>query len=129
MSTIVAGYVPGPPGEAALRHAVAEARRTGSKLLVVNGTRGDAYVDTRYSQGSDMDHLRGVLDGSGVDFEIRQPMGPDIADLILDVVDEVGADLVVVGLRRRTPVGKLILGSTAQRVLLDAACPVLAVKP
>ncbi|MDF8264799.1 universal stress protein [Luteipulveratus flavus] len=127
--TIVVGYVTGAPGEAAVEQALVEARRTGARLVVVNGTRGDAYVDTRFSQGADVDRLRSHLEASGVQHEVRQPLGPDVADLILDAAEEVGADLIVVGLRRRTPVGKLILGSTAQRVLLDAACPVLAVKP
>jgi nucleotide-binding universal stress UspA family protein len=39
------------------------------------------------------------------------------------------ARLVVLGLRQRTAVGKMVFGSTAQRILLDATCPVLAVKP
>jgi nucleotide-binding universal stress UspA family protein len=47
---------------------------------------------------------------------------------LLAVARERRADLVVIGLRRRSPVGKLFMGSTAQRVLLEAPCPVLAVK-
>ncbi|BDZ56562.1 universal stress protein [Barrientosiimonas endolithica] len=73
--------------------------------------------------------MRAELEESGLDFELRQPMGPDVADLVLEAADEVAATMIVVGLRRRTPVGKLILGSTSQRILLDARCPVLAVKP
>ena len=52
----------------------------------------------------------------------------DPADDLVNVAQDVEADIIVIGLRRRSPVGKLILGSNAQRVLLDAPCPVLAVK-
>jgi nucleotide-binding universal stress UspA family protein len=47
---------------------------------------------------------------------------------VLDAAEDHQADLIVIGLRRRTPVGKLFLGSTAQRIILEADCPVVAVK-
>jgi nucleotide-binding universal stress UspA family protein len=60
---------------------------------------------------------------------ILQPVrGHDAANEVLEAADDHGAELIVIGLRRRTPVGKLIMGSTAQRILLEASCPVLAVK-
>ena len=48
---------------------------------------------------------------------------------VLQVSSESSASLIVVGVRPRSPVGKLLLGSVAQRIILDATCPVLAVKP
>ena len=59
---------------------------------------------------------------------IRAFAGDEIAPLADELDKTVGADFIVIGLRRRSPVGKLILGSQAQQVLLDAPCPVLAVK-
>ena len=56
-------------------------------------------------------------------------MGTDVAQEMLRVVDETAAEVLVIGLRHRTPVGKMIMGSVAQQVLLDAKCWVLAVKP
>ncbi|SFJ37143.1 Universal stress protein family protein [Nocardioides psychrotolerans] len=53
----------------------------------------------------------------------------DVAEAVLSAAREVDATLVVLGIRHRSPVGKLLMGSVAQRVLLDAECPVLAVKP
>ena len=69
------------------------------------------------------------LSEAGVDHEVRQLVrGHEPSEDLIAVAEEVGADFIVIGLRRRTPVGKLILGSNAQRILLDAPCPVLAVK-
>ena len=64
-----------------------------------------------------------------MDHEVRLLNGGDVADDLIATAEEVGAQLVVLGLRRRSPVGKLILGANAQRVLFDAPCPVLTVKP
>lgn len=127
--TIVIGFTPEPASTQALERGLEEARRRGESVLVVNATKGDAFVDTRYGTDSEIGQVRQQLEESGVPFEVSQPMGPDIADLVLEEAERVDASLIVVGLRHRTPVGKLLLGSTAQRILLDAACPVLAVKP
>lgn len=126
--TIVIGFTPEPASTQALDRGLAEARLRGESVLLVNATKGDAFVDTRYESGTAIEDLKQRLEESGVEFEVSQPMGPDIAELILTEAERVGASLIVIGLRHRTPVGKLLLGSTAQRILLDATCPVLAVK-
>ena len=131
MGTIVVGYVPKPEGRAALSRAAEEAQLRSSRLVVVNSHRGgrefdrDDAVDTE----ADLAGVRRELDEAGVEHEIRTlERGMDPADDLVNVAAEVSAEIIVIGLRRRTPVGKLILGSNAQRVLLDAPCPVLAVK-
>ena len=131
MGSIVVGYVARPEGRAALRRAAEEARLRNAKLVVVNSRRGGRELDA--ADASDLDaELKAVHDeltDAGVDHEVRQVVrGTDPADDLIDVAVVVGAELIVIGLRRRSPVGKLILGSSAQRVLLDAPCPVLAVK-
>lgn len=126
--TVVVGYVPNPYGEVALAAGVEEARRRGSAVVVVNATLGDAYVDQRFVGESAVPALRARLAALDVPAELRQSMGADVASLILDVAEETDADMVVIGLKPRSPVGKVLMGSVAQRVLLDAPCAVLAVK-
>ena len=131
MGTIVVGYVPKAEGRAALRRAVEEAQLRDSKLVIVNSHRGgrDFDRDDAVETESQLQEVRDQLDETGVEHEIRQLVrGMDPAEDLISVAEEVRAEIVVIGLRRRTPVGKLILGSNAQRVLLDATCPVLAVK-
>lgn len=127
--TIVVGYVPTPEGLAAIDHALEEAERRPTRLVVINTSTGNSLVDPRYASDVDLDALRQRLTDAGVDFEIRQSVtGKDASQAILEAARQGNADLIVIGVRRRTAVGKLLLGSQAQVVLLEADCPVLAVK-
>lgn len=127
--TIVVGYVPTPEGEAALDLALSQARLAGAPVVVVNTSRGDRLVDERYALGEQVDRIERRLADAGVEHVLVHGVrGREAHEELLDAAREHRADLIVIGLRRRTPVGKLILGSTAQRVLLESHCPVLAVK-
>jgi nucleotide-binding universal stress UspA family protein len=130
MPTVVLGYVPKPEGEAALAASISEAQLRRADLVVVSSHRarsGDAEAHDRL-QG-ELDEVRSRVEEAGVAVDVRHPdTGLDASEDLLNIAEEVAAELVVIGLRRRTPVGKLILGSNAQRILLDAHCPVLAVK-
>lgn len=127
--TIVVGWTPDEFGEVALHRAVEEARLRGGRVVVVNATRGDALVDDRYADEDQLTALAAELGAAGLEVDVRRSMGADVGDQVLAVADDVSADLVVIGLRRRSPVGKLLMGSVAQRILLGADCAVLAVKP
>jgi nucleotide-binding universal stress UspA family protein len=127
--SVVVGYIPTPEGQAALAHAIDEARKRACRLVVVNSSRGDALVDPRYALEDEVAELRATLDAQGVDHVVIQAVrGREAAEEVVDAAEDHRAGLVVIGLRRRTAVGKFLLGSTAQRILLDSPCPVLAVK-
>jgi len=131
MTTIVVGFVPKPEGRAALRRAAEEAQLRDAKLVVVNSHRCGRSYDSDESVASEaaLAEVRQQLDATGVSYEVRQLVrGLDPAEDMIAVAEQVKAEFIVIGLRRRSPVGKLILGSNAQRILLDSPCPVLAVK-
>lgn len=119
--SIVVGYLATPEGEAALRSAAHEAKRRGSDLKIVPSGAGD---DSAFPTETH----KALLDG--LHYEVEGPAEDgDVAELLISTAERTDAELIVIGLRKRNPVGKLILGSNAQRILLDASCPVLAVKP
>lgn len=129
--SIVVGYIPTREGRAALAAARTEALRRQAKLIIVNSHRGgrdyDASEAQRFEQ--ELSQVESDLDEAGVEHEVRALVrGNEPAEDLIEVASESDGELIVIGLRRRTPIGKLILGSNAQRILLDSTCPVLAVK-
>ena len=127
--TVLVGYIPDEYGEAALTAGIEEAKRRGTGLLVLNASRGASLVDKRYLGETQLGDLESRLADSGVPHEVRQQVGVDAAEDLVQAAAEVDDPVIVIGMRHRTPVGKLIMGSTAQRVLLEAPCWVIAVKP
>jgi len=127
--TVLLAYIRTPEGDAALAIAIAEARRRQTGAVVVNVTRPAAAVDSPVSAEQNLDAVAARFAEAGVPVEVRQlPAGTDPADGVVAVATETGPEVVVIGLRRRTAVGKLIVGSTSQQILLGVDAPVLAVK-
>ncbi len=115
---IVVSYADNAEGRAALKRALTEVVLRPAELIVVHA-----------SPTAELAELRTRLERSGVAFQLKG--GPDLddpAEELISIAEQAGAELIIIGLRQRSPVGKLLLGSKAQRVLLDATCPVLAVK-
>jgi nucleotide-binding universal stress UspA family protein len=126
---IVVGYSADRYGTAALEHGIAEAKLRNTNLLVINATTGEALSDPRFAQAAEVHDVEEHLNACGVEFELNQPVGVDPADELLKAMEKNDAELLVVGIRQRNPVGKLLLGSVARQVLLECPKPVLAVKP
>jgi nucleotide-binding universal stress UspA family protein len=124
--TVVVGYVRTAEGEAALAAAVGQLH-SGERLVVVNKPEADELVE--FSAEQDSDALHNNLAERGIVAEVVNLYADDEpADLIVEQATIHEARLIVIGLRRRSPMGKILLGSTAQAVLFNAPCPVLSVR-
>lgn len=127
--TILVGYIPSPEGDAALDCAILEAKAHATDLVVLNASRGEAVLERRRLYEDQAESLTARLDGSGVTYTLRREVkSGEASDAVLAAAEELAADIIVIGLRRRSPTGKLLFGSTAQHILLEASCPVMAVK-
>ncbi|WP_193608225.1 universal stress protein [Nocardioides lijunqiniae] len=128
--TVLIGYVPNPVGEAALEAGLAEAAVHGDDVVILNSPRRGSTVDADLVDQDTDAALVARAAASGVTARVdHAEHGSDVVATFESVVAATGARLIVIGLRRRSPVGKLVLGSDAQRILLEASVPVLAVKP
>lgn len=99
--SVIVSFAPGPEGEAAVVEAASRAH-DGVRLVIV------CTVPTSEAREAAREHARCVTDARVVEVDD----GEDAVERILDEIEAENPSLLVIGLRRRTPVGKLILGSS-----------------
>lgn len=127
--TILVAYVPRAEGQVALNKGIELAKSLNERLLVVNTSPGGGQENTTFADVQDYERVEAILAKSGVDAELKQFVrGKTAVDEISELIDTKRISMLIIGLRRRSAVGKLIMGSVAQDLLLTASCPVLAVK-
>lgn len=127
---IVVGYIDNPEGKQALDLAVQEAARRQARLIIVHSMRGGSRTkESEYvAYQRALSDLDSDLTARGIDHEIHEYVRDQSpAQDLVEAVEEFGAELLVIGYKRRTSTGKMLLGSHAQDVLMNATVPVLAV--
>ena len=134
---VLVGSVSTTESQAAVDAAVAEARSQGAELhLVVHvppptnerDAQDQAALIERERERLELqaEHIRDEL-GLACTAHFLQGAGRT-SQALLQLAADLPADRIVIGTRRRSKVGKLLLGSTASDIILAAPCPVLSVK-
>ena len=127
--TIFAGYAHTPEGEAALDHAIGLSLKDDVELIVFDLDAKTSDADRNYTPPADSPAVARVQQ-SGVTHRwlARSDRSDDAPDELLDAAQALAGTSIVIGIRSRSRVGKFLLGSNAQRILLGARVPVIAVK-
>jgi nucleotide-binding universal stress UspA family protein len=127
LETIVVAY--DDPASTTLERAAALAELAGAKLVVTNvagvGERESADDAARNAQDR-LEEARRYLAGRAVSVELVPSVGAPAAT-ILRLAEERGADLIVVGTRKKRFFERLVEGSVLQEVIRRATCDVLVV--
>ncbi len=124
-------YDGSPQANEALKLAKKHAFALNAKVFVVTSLFGDKETTSRdIEQAEDgLDYAKKLLSESGIDCETHllvhgKSPGEDIAEF----AREKEIDQIFVGVRKVSQVGKMLFGSTARYLILNAPCPVVSVK-
>ena len=123
-----------PEGRAALAAAVREARIRETDLVVLHALSGSAEpsaesAETQAVSTAVETALTDIDNADSVSWTVAvgRP-DPDAVNTLLTLVEEQKSEILVVGSRHRSAVGKFLMGQTIQRLLLEIPVPVLLVK-
>ncbi len=128
---IMVGYDGSNSCKAALDVAVQHVQAFKGKLYLVSsmsrGTEGeqDQIKETEKA----LAELKSDLERRGIACETHLLIrGMEPGEDLVRYGQEEGIEEIIIGIRRRSKVGKLLFGSTAQYVILNSACPVVTVR-
>jgi nucleotide-binding universal stress UspA family protein len=115
----------------ALRIGIEHARAFDAKLFVIMSMMGGRDVSREEFQRAEkeVEYAESIAKEEGISCESRLLVrGLDAGEDLVEYARENDVDEMIMGVRRRSKVGKLIFGSTAQYVVLKAPCPVVTVR-
>jgi nucleotide-binding universal stress UspA family protein len=111
----------------AIRHAKAFQGRIALVWSLVKGTEED-QEDIAAAEKA-LAYRQGLVQKAGLECGVHLLIrGREPGEDLVDFAAENQAAEIIIGIRRRSKVGKLLFGSTAQFVILNAPCPVVTVK-
>ncbi len=127
--TILVAYVSRPEGRAALDKAIEISKERQEPLLIVNAGPGGQQEDASLVPAYEVEQIEEQIAAQGIQGEFKQFVrGKNAVDEINDLVETRDISILIIGLRKRNALGKLIMGSVAQDILMTVPCPVLCVK-
>jgi nucleotide-binding universal stress UspA family protein len=115
----------------AIALAEQHARMFGATVILASSMVGGPEVPRRDFETAEnsLEHEKYVLLDKKIPCEtIMSVRGLEAGEDLVQLAGDRQADEVIIGVRRRSKVGKIIFGSTAQYVVLNAPCPVVTVK-
>ena len=133
MTVALAHQASSPIGRVALREAAREAQLRTTDLAVIHVVESvDLDLVDAHRAGL-ADEIEKVLADCGMGevpwrVELAAAANEDVAGTVLAFANTARAEILVIGARRRSPVGKFLLGSITQTIILDADMPVVVVK-
>ena len=126
---ILVGYDGKEPAKKALKVAVDHANAFGAEIHVLHSKVTDLPQKEHEQDEQEMEAVKSDLEKQGISCKMHLIIiNMDPGEHIVEFAKEHRMDEIVIGVRMRSKVGKLIMGSTAQHVILEAPCPVVSVK-
>jgi nucleotide-binding universal stress UspA family protein len=128
---ILVGFDGTNMAKAAMALAEQHARAFGATIILAHSMVGGPEVPRRDFEIAEnsLEHEKSVLRDKSIPCEtIMSVRGLEAGEDLVQLANEQKVDEIVIGVRRRSKVGKIIFGSTAQYVVLNAPCPVVTVK-